>query len=100
MLNPSVKDTNFNMRINGQKKAELEQLYGSLGMTLPEAVNIFFENSLLRGGLPFEVRLPQFIRETERAMLEALEILNGRRAAKSYSSARELFDELDREESC
>ena len=97
MLNPSVKDTNFNMRINGQKKAELERLYGSLGMTLPEAVNIFFENSLLRGGLPFEVRLPQFNRETERAMLEALEILNGRRAAKSYSSARELFDELDTE---
>lgn len=100
MLNTSVKDTNFNMRINGQKKAELERLYGSLGMTLPEAVNIFFENSLLHGGLPFELRLPRYNRETEQAMLEALEILSGKRAAKSYSSARELFEDLDGEESC
>ena len=41
-----IKDTNFNMRINKQKKMDLEALYASLGMTLPEAVNIFFEKSL------------------------------------------------------
>ena len=40
-----VKDTNFNMRINRQKKADLEGLYSRLGMTLPEAVNIFFEKN-------------------------------------------------------
>ena len=39
----AVKDTNFNMRMNKQKKIILENLYGSLGMTLAEAVNIFFE---------------------------------------------------------
>ncbi len=37
-----VKDTNFNMRMNKQKKTSLEELYGNLGMTLAEAVNIFF----------------------------------------------------------
>ena len=36
--------------MNRQKKASLETLYSRLGMTLPEAVNIFFENSLLVGG--------------------------------------------------
>ena len=97
MPNTLVKDTNFNMRMNRQKKSDLEALYGSLGMTLPEAVNIFFENSLLVGGLPFDVRLPRFNRETEAAMQEAREIMSGKVKAKSYSSARELFDELDAE---
>ena len=92
-----VKDANFNMRINKQKKNDLESLYARLGMTLPEAVNIFFENSLLVGGLPFTVRLPRYNRETEAAMQETRNILSGKESAKSYSSARELFDELDAE---
>ncbi len=92
-----VKDSNFNMRINKQKKNDLESLYARLGMTLPEAVNIFFENSLLVGGLPFTVRLPRYNRETEAAMQEAKNILSGKESAKSFSSSRELFDELDAE---
>ena len=92
-----VKDTNFNMRINRQKKSDLEALFARLGMTLPEAVNIFFENSLLVGGLPFDVRLPRYNQETENAMAEARGILAGEIPAKSYRSARELFNELDAE---
>ena len=42
-----VKDTNFNMRMNKQKKTSLEELYGNLGMTLAEAVNILFEKSTI-----------------------------------------------------
>lgn len=97
MTNTAVKDTNFNMRMNRQKKADLENLYGSLGMTLPEAVNIFFENSLLVGGLPFSVRLPKYNRETEDAIQETRDILSGKVQAKSYGSVQELFDELDAE---
>ena len=97
MANTILKDTNFNMRMNRQKKSDLEALYGSLGMTLPEAVNIFFENSLLVGGLPFKVRLPRYNRETEDAIEEAKDIMAGKVQAKSYSSAQELFDELDAE---
>lgn len=97
MANALVKDTNFNMRMNRQKKSELETLFARLGMTLPEAVNIFFENSLLVGGLPFDVRLPRYNRETEAAMQEARDIMEGRVSAKSYGSAQELFDELDAE---
>ena len=97
MSNLRVKDTNFSMRMNRQKKTDLENLYGSLGMTMAEAVNIFFENSLLVGGLPFSVRLPRYNRETEAAMQEAKDILSGKTSSKSYSSSRELFDELDSE---
>lgn len=93
-----IKDTNFNMRMNRQKKANLEALYSQLGMTLPEAVNIFFENSLLVGGLPFDVRLPRYNKETEDALQEARDIISGKVDTKSYSSSRELFAELDEEE--
>ena len=80
-----------------QNKTDLEALYSRLGMTLPEAVNIFFENSLLVGGIPFDVRLPRYNRETEDAINEARNIMSGKIEAKSYDSARELFSELDDE---
>ena len=96
-MSTPIKDTNFNMRMNSRKKADLEGLYSSLGMTLPEDVNIFFEKSLLVGGLPFDVRLPHFNRETEAAIQESRDILSGKIQTKSYSSAKELFRELDEE---
>ena len=95
MATTMVKDTNFNMRINKQKKTSLEDLYANLGMTLPEAVNVFFEKSLMVGGIPFDVRVPHYNKETETAMQEARDIAVGKVEAKSYSSAHELFSELD-----
>ena len=91
MKNPELHSS-FGMVVERDPKAR-EQL----GMTLPEAVNIFFENSLLVGGIPFDVRLPAFNRETESAIQEARDIMSGKIETKSYSSARELFDELDAE---
>lgn len=97
MAATAVKDTNFNMRMNKQKKVSLEDLYGSLGMTLAEAVNIFFEKSLMEGGIPFDVRMPRYNKETEEAIQETRDIISGKISAKSYSSSKELFAELDEE---
>ncbi|WP_294214566.1 type II toxin-antitoxin system RelB/DinJ family antitoxin [Pseudobutyrivibrio sp.] len=97
MAATAVKDTNFNMRMNKQKKVRLEDLYGNLGMTLAEAVNIFFEKSLMEGGIPFDVRMPRYNKETEEAIQEARDIMSGKVSAKSYSSSKELFEELDEE---
>jgi|GEM_PF-1356239 len=49
------KTGTFQMRINPDYKEELEKLYSECGMTLTEAVNIFFHMSLVTGGLPFMV---------------------------------------------
>lgn len=92
-----VKDTNFNMRMNKQKKTSLEELYGNLGMTLAEAVNIFFEKSLIEGGIPFDVRIPKYNKETVSAINEAKDIMAGKVESKTYGSAKELFKELDAE---
>ena len=93
----ALKAANFNMRIEAQKKADAEALYQTLGMTLPQAVNMFIAQSLLVGGLPFEARIPRYNRETEVAMQEAMDISSGKVEAKSYHSAEELFKELDAE---
>ena len=92
-----IKDTNFNMRMNKQKKTSLEELYGNLGMTLAEAVNIFFEKSLMEGGIPFDVRVPKYNKETVSAINEAKDIMAGKADAKTYGCAKELFNELDTE---
>ncbi|MEE3460482.1 MAG: type II toxin-antitoxin system RelB/DinJ family antitoxin [Lachnospiraceae bacterium] len=93
----ATKKAVFNMRVEEDKKNNVEQLYKNLGMTLPQAVNMFFTQSLLVGGLPFEAKMPRYNKETEEAMQEARDITAGRVQAKSYSSARELFEELDAE---
>lgn len=90
----AVKTENFNMRMEKTKKSDLEMLYGSLGMSLSEAVNIFFSQSLLVGGLPFEVRVPQYNKETLAAMQEAKDIAEGKVEAKTYHSAEEMFTDL------
>ncbi|MBR3150463.1 MAG: type II toxin-antitoxin system RelB/DinJ family antitoxin [Erysipelotrichaceae bacterium] len=91
----SVKTANFNMRMEEQKKADAEALYRTLGMTLPQAINIFIAQSLLVGGIPFDVRIPRFNRETEVAMKEAEDIAAGRIETKTYRSARELFADCE-----
>ena len=61
------------------------------------AVNNFFEKSLMEGGIPFDVRVPRYNKETEEAIQEARDIMSGKVSAKSYSSSKELFAELDEE---
>jgi len=48
-------------------------------------------------GLPFEMKQPSYHDETEAAIQEARDIAAGKISAKSYASARELFEELNRE---
>ena len=43
----ALKTANFNMRMESQKKADAEQLFGALGMTLPQAVSMFISQSFI-----------------------------------------------------
>ncbi len=92
-----AKTANINIRIDPEVKARSEQLYAKFGITITDAVNIFLHQSLMVGGLPFEMKQPNYNDETEAAMQEAIDIASGKIQAKSYASAKELFEELDRE---
>ena len=47
------KTATFQMRINPEIKKQVEELYAKCGMSLTDAVNAFFQQSLNVGGLPF-----------------------------------------------
>jgi len=51
-----AKSASINMRINPEFKEKVENLFGELGLSTTEAINIFLHQSVLQGGLPFEVK--------------------------------------------
>ncbi|MFC2662879.1 MAG: type II toxin-antitoxin system RelB/DinJ family antitoxin [Eubacterium sp.] len=86
-----AKTANINVRIDPDFKRKVEDLYSSFGLSLTEAINIFLHVSLMEGGLPFEVRQPRYNAETEAAMKEARDIMEGRIQAKRYHSVDDAF---------
>lgn len=51
----SAKTDMFRMRINPEIRSRLERVYAQNGLSLTDAVNVFFQQSLDAGGLPFQV---------------------------------------------
>ena len=49
------KTATFQMRINPEVKAEAERVFSRCGLTFTDAVNIFIQQSLNVGGMPFIV---------------------------------------------
>ena len=47
------KSSTFQMRINPEVKKEAENVFSTYGLTLSDAVNIFLQQSIHEGGLPF-----------------------------------------------
>jgi DNA-damage-inducible protein J len=92
-----LKTANLNIRVDPQTKKGAEQLFSTFGITISDAVNIFLRKSLMEGGLPFEIKQPRYNAETEAAIQETRDIMRGKKKAKKYSSADELFMELEAE---
>ena len=90
-----AKSANINIRIDPDVKSRSETLFASFGITVTDAVNMFLHQSLMMGGLPFEVRQPRYNAVTEAAMQEARDIMSGKLQTKSYSSFSELMEDLD-----
>jgi DNA-damage-inducible protein J len=84
------------IRVDDEIKNAADALYRGLGLDISTAVRMFLYASLQAGGLPFEVKY-KFNPETVKALEEANAIADGRLKTKGYSSADELFSELDRE---
>lgn len=49
------KTDTFRIRINPEVRSRLEDVYAKNGLTLTDAVNVFFQQSLNAGGFPFPV---------------------------------------------
>jgi addiction module RelB/DinJ family antitoxin len=52
------KDDVVRARIDSEVKQQAEVILARLGMNMSDAINLFLRQVTLRGGLPFEVRIP------------------------------------------
>ena len=89
-----AKNMVINIRTDAETKQAIESLYSKFGITISDAVNIFFHKSLMEGGLPFEMKQPRYNAETEAAMQEANDIADGKILAKPQS-VDSFFKEMD-----
>ena len=67
-----AKTDTIHMRITPEVKSKADSILSRLGMSTADAINIFLNQVILRGGLPFEVRLPATKPETL-ALIERIE---------------------------
>jgi DNA-damage-inducible protein J len=90
-----ARTANLHIRIDPDTKAGVESLFATFGITVTDAINMFLHQSLLVGGLPFEVRQPRYNAETEAAIQEARDIMSGKIKTKTYSSVAEMNADLE-----
>jgi len=67
-----AKTETIHMRITPEVKSSADSILSQLGITTADAINMFLYQVILRGGLPFEVRLPAARAETL-ALIERIE---------------------------
>mgnify|MGYP001465287059 FL=1 len=84
------------IRIDTTTKTQAVKLFNALGMDMSEAVNIFLRQCILRGGLPFNVEMPHYNKETLDAMSEAKKISRDP-DVKGYTSMKKLKEALEKD---
>ncbi|MBU9724844.1 type II toxin-antitoxin system RelB/DinJ family antitoxin [Diplocloster modestus] len=92
-----AETTSIQVRIHPDTKERAEKLFADMGITLSDAIDLFLRKCIMEGGLPFDMKQPLYNTETEVSMQEARDILDGKVYTKTYASAGELFEELNKE---
>lgn len=88
-----MQNTSITIRTDKEIKDKVKELYAALGMDLTTAVNVFFRQSLLHNGMPFELSLDTPNSFTKLAFEEGDNLLNDP-SAKRFSSVEDLFADL------
>ena len=83
----------LNLRIEPDVKTNAEELFGSFGLTVTDAVNVFLRQSIMRGGFPFEIIRHKPNSVTQAAIKEA-GVLMINPDAKTFSSMEALKADL------
>ena len=82
------------VRIDETLKKQANELFSQLGLDMSGAMNIFLRQCVLRGGLPFNIELPQYKPEVVEAMEEARRMSKDP-GEKRYNSFSEAMEDLD-----
>lgn len=80
------KDDVFRIRMNSEIKSELEEVFAKNGLTLTDAVNVFFQQALNTGGFPFSVTKDNSEKMRAKALSKLMKELEiGMDCTESYS---------------
>ena len=81
------------IRIKEDVKQSAKELFETLGLDLSSAINIFLRQSILKGGLPFEVTISTYEKERLEAVMAAeKEIIDG--TIETYSDVEGAIEAL------
>ena len=83
-------------RVDTETKLEAESLFNSLGLDITTAIRLILRQSINQQRIPFDIVPPKynFSEETLAAIEEARRISKDS-SVKSYSSAKELFEDCE-----
>ena len=68
-------------------KTESGAIFKQLGITMSDAINMFLRQSILHGGLPFELKIPKYNAVTLAALADTEKSKGGGIHGKSVSDA-------------
>lgn len=87
------KNSTFQMRVNPDIRKAVEEIYAKSGMTLTDAINAFFQQTLNVNGLPFLITPDSRAALHQQAVFRLMqELEKGERSAKTEA---DLLDEGD-----
>lgn len=80
--------TQITARIDVESKREVQEILNYLGLSMSEAISIYFKQIVLYRGIPFEIRLPN------KATQQSIEELEAGKGAR-FTTVKELFEDLE-----
>ena len=62
--------TTIQFRTDEATKVQSVEIFKQLGITMSDAINMFLRQSILHGGLPFELKIPKYNEATRLAFAD------------------------------
>lgn len=82
------------IRIDEYVKKEASELFGLLGLDMSSAINMFLNQCVLRGGIPFSIEVPNYSTKVLDAMNEARRISKNPNVV-GYTTMEDLKEALE-----
>lgn len=88
-------DTQIQVRIDAKTKKAAKKLYDKIGLDLSTVLKLTLKQSLLVGGLPFEIRDENgYTKKFREELLESIK--DAESSGKSFSSVKTLIKDLEK----
>lgn len=83
-----MREATISARMDAEKKKKVEEIFAKLGLSHSSAINLFYSQILLKGGLPFETNLnAKTLKSADYSMVAE--------PVAVYNKNEEIFDNLD-----